>query len=323
MRRAFTWIELVVAVLVVVVLLALLGVDLPFYFLFGWAWFLGRVTPNVQPAWDQVGVFAVGVVALTVLAHVLLRRANAGRWSNAARLVGLVLLVFVAGTAFVGLTHQVGWALTDPEPWVRDRLRDNGRVQLHLQQIGIGVFHALSDKEGQLPAGYLADRHGEPLHGWPTLLLPYIEEEALFRRIDLGKPWDDPANAAAAGQRVRLFTHPNRPKELAHGLPAMEYAANIHVLGGDKPRRLIEFVPLGENNIVLAAEVATDLRPWAYPVHLRDPALGLGHRHGFGSRTPGGRIQVLQLDGSVRQLVVGENEALGDALIREMTGARR
>lgn len=322
MRRAFTWIELVVAVLVVVVLLALLGGDvagLPFYFLFGWAWFLGRAVPRMDPAWDQVAVFAVGVVALTVLCHLLLRRTDAGRWSNAVRLVGLALLVFVAGTAFVGLTHQVGWALTDPEPWIRDRRGGYSVVQNRLKQIAIGVHNALVDKEGHLPPGFLADRHGEPLHGWPTVLLPYLEEEALFKRIDRTRPWDDPANAAAVGKRIQIYEHPTRPEELAHGLPAMAYAANVHVLGGDRPRRIEDFAAVGAENVVLVAEVATDLRPWASPVHQRDPALGLGHRHGFGTRTPGGLVQVAMLDGSVRRVKVGED----DAAFRAMTGARR
>ena len=36
-----------------------------------------------------------------------------------------------------------------------------------------------------------------PRFSWRTLILPYIDEQALYARIDLSKPWNDPANADA------------------------------------------------------------------------------------------------------------------------------
>ena len=52
------------------------------------------------------------------------------------------------------------------------------------------VYHAL-------PPAYTVDAEGKPLHSWRTLILPYLEQQALYDKIDLSKPWDDPANKEA------------------------------------------------------------------------------------------------------------------------------
>jgi prepilin-type processing-associated H-X9-DG protein len=53
------------------------------------------------------------------------------------------------------------------------------------------------------------DAQGRPLHSWRTLILPYLEQEPLYRTIDLSKPWNDPANARALGTEVHAFRCPN------------------------------------------------------------------------------------------------------------------
>src|SRR5437016_2000216 len=50
---------------------------------------------------------------------------------------------------------------------------------------------------GALPPAYTVDAKGRPLHSWRTLILPYLEQEPLYRTIDLSKPWNDPANVRA------------------------------------------------------------------------------------------------------------------------------
>lgn len=62
---------------------------------------------------------------------------------------------------------------------------------------------------GVLPPASTVDVEGRPLHGWRTLTLPQIEEDALYRTIDLAKPWDDPANARAGEERLSVFICPN------------------------------------------------------------------------------------------------------------------
>src|SRR6056297_1698819 len=66
----------------------------------------------------------------------------------------------------------------------------------NLKQIGLAL-HNYHDTYGSLPPAYTVDEQGRKLHSWRTLILPFLEEQALYEQIDLSQPWDSPANAAA------------------------------------------------------------------------------------------------------------------------------
>jgi len=78
----------------------------------------------------------------------------------------------------------------------------------NLRQIGLALEQYVKD-HGSYPPAYTVNANGKPLHSWRTLLLPYLEEEALYKKIDLTKPWDDPVNAAAFKTVVRAFECPS------------------------------------------------------------------------------------------------------------------
>ncbi len=65
-----------------------------------------------------------------------------------------------------------------------------------MRQLGLAL-HAYANHHGSLPPAYTTDEHGNPLHSWRVLILPYIEQMELYKSIDLTKPWDDPVNAPA------------------------------------------------------------------------------------------------------------------------------
>lgn len=56
-----------------------------------------------------------------------------------------------------------------------------------------------------LPPAFTVDANGQPLHSWRTLLLPYLEQQALYEQIDLSKPWNDPVNAFAMEAMPSVF----------------------------------------------------------------------------------------------------------------------
>src|SRR5262249_9257130 len=135
------------------------------------------------------------------------------RWT--ITLLSLVVLLFVAGIAAVGIAHQVAWLATSPEPIVTNRLGDaagrpHASNNLHHFAIAAHDFH---DKEKHLPQGATFDPHGRALHGWFTHLLPYLEHDAVYQQIDLKLPWSDPKNAAAFATPIRMFTIPGVAEE--------------------------------------------------------------------------------------------------------------
>jgi hypothetical protein len=50
---------------------------------------------------------------------------------------------------------------------------------------------------GHLPPAYTVNEAGKPLHSWRALILPYLEQQQLYAKIDLSKPWDHSVNRAA------------------------------------------------------------------------------------------------------------------------------
>ncbi len=66
----------------------------------------------------------------------------------------------------------------------------------NLKQIAMAL-ESYADYYGSLPPSYTVDANGKPLHSWRTLILPYLDQRALYDKIDLGKAWDDPANFEA------------------------------------------------------------------------------------------------------------------------------
>jgi hypothetical protein len=79
------------------------------------------------------------------------------------------------------------------------------RSQNNLKQIGISV-HAYADVNQKFPAGMDAN-------GFSTLayLLPYVEQDNLFKTIDFTKPVGDKANAEARKVIVKTFLSPDDP----------------------------------------------------------------------------------------------------------------
>ena len=90
------------------------------------------------------------------------------------------------------------------------------QCQSNLKQMGTGLqgFHSTHNL---FPAGKLdLKRLG---HSWCTFLLPYLEQDALFRRFDMSRSWNDAAgNLAAADFSLALFRCASSPGEFLGGI---------------------------------------------------------------------------------------------------------
>ena len=78
----------------------------------------------------------------------------------------------------------------------------------NLRQITIAL-NAYASEHHALPPAYTVDANGRPLHSWRTLILPYLQQDALYRTIDLSKPWNDPVNAKAFNTALQVYHCPD------------------------------------------------------------------------------------------------------------------
>jgi type II secretory pathway pseudopilin PulG len=118
-------------------------------------------------------------------------------------------LTLVEGLVVIAVIGVVIALLLPSVRGAREPARRNSCLN-NLKQIQIGLLNYQS-AHGEFPPAYTTDADGKPLHSWRTLILPYIEHAALYKTIDLTKPWDDPANAKALASMPPSYRCPSRP----------------------------------------------------------------------------------------------------------------
>lgn len=77
----------------------------------------------------------------------------------------------------------------------------------NLKQIGLAL-HNYHVVYGTLPPAVVADADGKPLYSGRVLLLPFLEQEPLYRAFDKSKAWDAPENFSISHSGVLQFQDP-------------------------------------------------------------------------------------------------------------------
>jgi hypothetical protein len=260
---------------VILILLGCMGLiaplDILVNLLFGWAVYLYRVVPQVTVSWPGVFTAVVCLVGLAVGLHLFLRwlGSRVGPWRRrwTAAVLGVVVLMFVAGISAAGVAHQTGWLLTSPEPLITRSSGDiGGRIWSLNNLKGLSLaMQNYQDEKGSLPPAAVLGKDGQPLLSWRVLLLPYAEEEALYREFRLDEPWDSPHNLRLLARMPKVYSTPHPP---AKG-PAYTTSYKVFVGKGAAFERghrlkLPDDFPDGTSNTILVIE-AGDPVPWTKP----------------------------------------------------------
>jgi prepilin-type processing-associated H-X9-DG protein len=317
-RRAFTVVEFIVVVLIILGLLACLGApgfpELVLRICFGWISFLWRVGPQIEVDWGSALIGGVCLAAFTGGLHGFLRwfygaiprssetRRRVWHWRWTVGAVAIIVMLFVAGISMVGITHQLAWLATAKEPLMSSDMgaarRSISSNNLRQIEIATRCFHEATQA---FPPGMRLSPEGEALHGWQTILLAQMDWRNLHDAIDWQKPWTDPHHQDVFKNRISQYQMPSAglPQEDDHGYSLSHYSANVHVIGGTV-RRTAASITDGASNTILAGEAAGNYKPWGHPRNWRDPALGINaSSNGFGSPWKGG-ANMAMADGSVR-----------------------
>jgi prepilin-type N-terminal cleavage/methylation domain-containing protein/prepilin-type processing-associated H-X9-DG protein len=84
------------------------------------------------------------------------------------------------------------------------------QCQNNLKQLGLG-FHNYHGANSELPSNIRPDALSTVRVRWLTYLLPYLEQDNLYRQIDQTKNWSDPVNIPAVSQRLKVIECPSAP----------------------------------------------------------------------------------------------------------------
>ncbi|WP_164101687.1 DUF1559 domain-containing protein [Candidatus Laterigemmans baculatus] len=171
----------------------------------------------------------------------------------------------------------------------------------NLKQIGLAL-HNYSDVYGTFPPAYMTDSAGNPTVSWRVLILPFLNQEPLYRQLDTQQPWNSPANAALLSASIPVYRCPS-------SVDPSSTATNYMVVTGAETlfpyERAVSLrdVTDGLSNTIAVVEVEEQGVHWAAPEDLERQnltwAFAAGADGQMGSRHTGG-IQVLLGDASVR-----------------------
>ncbi len=137
----------------------------------------------------------------------------------------------------------------------------------NLKQIGLAL-HTYHDVMNHMPQD-VTDKNGKPILSWRVHLLPYMEQDNLYKQLDLTKPWDDAANKKFVEQMPKIFEHTARPtKEKGFTYFQMLTAEKADPAGSPflVPGRKLELTGVrdGTANTIMAVE-AEEAVNWMKP----------------------------------------------------------
>jgi hypothetical protein len=124
---------------------------------------------------------------------------------------------------------------------------------------------------------------GTPLYSWRVLILPYIEEQALFADFRLNEPWDSPHNIALLDWMPIIYAAPGRKKSL---IPPNHTICHVFLgkgaaFEGNDGLKLDRDFPDGSSNTLLFVEAENSV-PWTKPEEIPyDPTSPLPELRGF------------------------------------------
>jgi hypothetical protein len=254
----------------------------------GWASVPLSVWPQVQVSWAGILTALACLAGVAVGLHVFLRwlsrtrhasRPWPFRWTFA--LLCLVVLTFVAGTSAVGLGHQAAWLATSPEPLVSRRARW-GLYQQNsdLRNLAVAML-AYHEENKCLPPAAVYSKEGRPLLSWRVLVLPYLEQEALFKEFHLDEPWDSPHNLRLLPRMPMTYgSDADLGSTRAHRTHYQVFVGKGTAFEGRQGLSLTNDFPDGTSNTVLIVDAAEAV-PWTKPQDLPyasgQPLPALGH----------------------------------------------
>ncbi|HEX4592332.1 MAG TPA: DUF1559 domain-containing protein, partial [Gemmataceae bacterium] len=256
------------------------------------------------------GILSMCLGALTGIPAIVLGALGMSRAKQTGTGQGLAIAGLVLG--IVGLVVPTFIMIALLLPAVQKVREAAGRAKdaNNMKMIALSIHNYNDANNGRLPGPYANGPIGKPNPGlsWRVAVLPYLEEDSLHKRFNLGQAWDSPANRSVSQTVVPWYLSTSDPPDnqtrfRAFVGPGTAFE-NEHL---GLPRDF----PDGTSNTLLFVETA-DKVPWASPQDLAyqpgGPLPPLGH--------PGRpTFLVAMADGSVVSLRKSINPAVLHAII--------
>ena len=170
----------------------------------------------------------------------------------------------------------------------------------NLKMLGLAMHNYEATYNTGFPPVAISDKKtGKPLLSWRVALLPYLEEDNLYRQFKLDEPWDSEHNMKLAAKMPKIYSHPTKNKPGDNKTHYQVFYGNGAVFEMNKGTRF-PLITDGLSNTIMTVE-AEEPVIWTKPEDLPfDPKKDLPRLLSINGRTTVGFC-----DGSVRSISSG------------------
>jgi hypothetical protein len=149
----------------------------------------------------------------------------------------------------------------------------------NLKQIGLALWNYY-DTRGKFPPAAFTDKRGKELLSWRVHLLPYLDQEKLYREFKLDEPWDSEHNKKLIPRMPAVFANPTNPKLARQGKTTFLAPLGDSTLFPKGKDIRIQDIGDGTSNTILLLDADDEHATiWTKPDDLRidpkNPAKGL------------------------------------------------
>ena len=225
-----------------------------------------------------------------------------GSGTSAGTIVIIVLL------AVVVLACPCGIALLLPAVQAAREAARRSASMNNLKQIGIAL-HNYHDVHNEFPPAVVTDANGQPLYSGRVLLLPFLEQGALYEQWDKSASWDSPQNMALSQQVIQTFHDPSSPTPVNAPHTNYEFLTGQGAIFEQGVKHSMATITDGTSNTAAVMESKDNGMSWAAPggYDINSGGLPPGNH-------PGGNL-VLMADGSVKFI----SQSINPQVLRSIT----
>jgi len=163
-----------------------------------------------------------------------------------------------SGPAAIGM----GVALLLPAVQAAREAAQRNEDANNLKQLALCLLN-YEDQNRHLPAQAIYDKQGKPLLSWRVMMLPYLEEDALYKQFHLDEPWDSEHNKPLIDKMPDAYMNPkfNEPGKTVYQAVVGKGCAFEETEG----TRLASFTDGTSQTILVVEAVPGKAVPWTKP----------------------------------------------------------
>ncbi len=166
----------------------------------------------------------------------------------------------------------------------------------NMKWLGLAMYNFLSAKR-HFPAEAIRDSNGKPLLSWRVAILPFLEQDTLYKEFHLDEPWDSEHNKALIAKMPGEFRDPHEDASSTNASYFMPSGNGM--FGGNAEGWKIMDIRDGTSRTIMLVDAKRDI-PWTKPEDIEIDADASKPLPELGGHLATDNFLVTIADGSVR-----------------------